>query len=210
MQTMTIGRLAELGGVNVDTVRYYERQKLLPPPPRSPSGYREYSQDDVDRLHFIRRSKELGFTLAEIAELLSLTANRDSDMRGVKRKAEQRLSQVEGKIEEQSEPDENRFVWANHIRIENDGSETIQLLNRHWRITDALGRTQEVRGPGVVGEQPVLEPGETYEYSSGTPLSTPSGIMVGSYEMEILGGDRFDVAIPAFSLDSPYEQSRVH
>lgn len=113
-------------------------------------------------------------------------------------------------LEEQSEPDENRFVWAYHIRIENHGSETIQLLNRHWRITDALGRTQEVRGPGVVGEQPVLEPGETYEYSSGTPLSTPSGIMVGTYEMEFLGGDRIDVAIPAFSLDSPYEQARVH
>ena len=113
-------------------------------------------------------------------------------------------------LEDQSEPDENRFVWAYHIRIENLGSQTIQLLNRHWRITDALGRTQEVRGPGVVGEQPVLEPGETFEYSSGTPLSTPSGIMVGSYEMEILGGDRFDVAIPAFSLDSPYEQSQVH
>lgn len=100
MQTMTIGRLAERAGVNVDTVRYYERQKLLPPPPRSPSGYREYGQDDVDRLHFIRRSKELGFTLAEIAELLSLTADRDSDMQGVKRKAEQRLSQVEEKISE--------------------------------------------------------------------------------------------------------------
>ncbi len=113
-------------------------------------------------------------------------------------------------LEEQSEPDENRFVWAYHIRIENHGSETIQLLNRHWRITDALGRTQEVRGPGVVGEQPVLEPGETFEYSSGTPLSTPSGIMVGTYEMEFLGGDRIDVAIPAFSLDSPYEQARVH
>ena len=74
-------------------------------------------------------------------------------------------------LEEQSEPDENRFVWAYHIRIENHSSQTIQLLNRHWRITDALGRTQEVRGPGVVGEQPVLEPGETFEYSSGTPLS---------------------------------------
>lgn len=113
-------------------------------------------------------------------------------------------------LEEQSEPDENRFVWAYHIRIENHGSETIQLLNRHWRITDALGRTQEVRGPGVVGEQPVLEPGETFEYSSGTPLSTPSGIMVGTYEMEFLGGNRIDVEIPAFSLDSPYEQARVH
>ena len=100
METITIGRLAELGGVNVDTVRYYERQKLLLSPPRSPSGYREYGQADVDRLRFIRRSKELGFTLAEIAELLSLTADRHSDMHGVKRKAEERLEQVEIKIRE--------------------------------------------------------------------------------------------------------------
>ncbi|MDJ0949801.1 MAG: Co2+/Mg2+ efflux protein ApaG [Alphaproteobacteria bacterium] len=113
-------------------------------------------------------------------------------------------------LEDQSEPEENRFVWAYHIRIENQGADTVQLLNRHWRITDSLGRTQEVRGAGVVGEQPVLAPGESYEYSSGTPLATPSGIMVGSYEMEAKGGDRFNVAIPAFSLDSPYEQSNVH
>lgn len=100
MQTMNIGRLAELAGVNVDTIRYYEREKLLPPAARSPSGYRRYGPSDLERLRFIRRSKELGFSLAEIDELLSLTANRRSDVHGVKRKAEQRLAQVERKIAE--------------------------------------------------------------------------------------------------------------
>ncbi len=113
-------------------------------------------------------------------------------------------------LEEQSEPDENHFVWAYHIRIENEGVETVQLLNRYWRITDAQGRVQEVRGAGVVGEQPTLRPGESFEYASGTPLPTPSGIMVGSYEMETAQGARFDVAVPAFSLDSPYEDTRRH
>lgn len=100
MQTMNIGRLAELAQVNIDTIRYYERQKLLPPAARTSSGYRQYTQSDLERLRFILRSKELGFTLAEIGDLLSLTKNRDSDMRGVKRKAEQRLEQVERKIAE--------------------------------------------------------------------------------------------------------------
>ena len=100
MQTMNIGRLAELAEVNIDTIRYYERQKLLPPAARTSSGYRQYTQPDLERLRFILRSKELGFTLAEIGDLLSLTKNRESDMRGVKRKAEQRLEQVELKIAE--------------------------------------------------------------------------------------------------------------
>lgn len=113
-------------------------------------------------------------------------------------------------LEDQSAPEDNRFVWAYHIRIENNGANAVQLLNRHWQITDGLGRVQEVRGAGVVGEQPVIEPGEIYEYSSGTPLSTPTGIMVGSYEMEVLGGERFDAVIPAFSLDSPHQPSQVH
>ena len=98
MQTMNIGRLAELAQVNIDTIRYYEKQRLLPPASRTASGYRQYSQSDLERLQFILRSKELGFTLAEIGELLSLTSDRQSDMRGVKRKAEQRLEQVEQKI----------------------------------------------------------------------------------------------------------------
>jgi ApaG protein len=113
-------------------------------------------------------------------------------------------------LEEQSAPDEDRFVWAYRVNIENKGSETVQLLNRYWRITDKLGRLQEVRGPGVVGEQPVLKPGESFEYTSGCPLPTPSGIMVGCYEMTTLGGTRFSVDIPAFSLDSPYDTASIN
>ena len=86
----------------------------------------------------------------------------------------------------------------------------MQLLNRHWRITDSRGRMQEVRGPGVVGEQPTLQPGESFEYTSGTPLSTPSGIMVGTYEMREETGELFQVAVPAFSLDSPYQPVNLH
>src|SRR5262249_32305482 len=108
-------------------------------------------------------------------------------------------------LEDQSAPDEDRFVWAYKVSIANKGEETVQLLNRHWRITDKLGRVQDVKGPGVVGEQPVLKPGESFEYTSGCPLHTPSGIMVGSYEMKTDGGERFNVDIPAFSLDSPYD-----
>jgi ApaG protein len=109
-------------------------------------------------------------------------------------------------LEEQSEPDEQRFVWAYHVRIENNGQRTVQLRNRYWRITDSRGRIQEVRGAGVVGEQPVLRPGDSFEYTSGTPLPTPSGIMGGTYQMEASEtGERFDVAIPSFSLDSPHQ-----
>ena len=100
MQTMNIGRLAELAHVNIDTIRYYERQNVLPPAARSHSGYRKYSETDLERLRFVLRAKLLGFTLAEIRELLSLTQNLNSDMRGVKQKAEQRLAQVEQKIAE--------------------------------------------------------------------------------------------------------------
>ena len=105
-------------------------------------------------------------------------------------------------LEEQSEPDDSHFVFAYHIRIQNNGGDVVQLLNRYWQITDGLGRIQEVRGPGVVGEQPVLRPGEVFEYTSGCPLNTATGIMVGTYEMETLDGERFDVDIPAFSLDA--------
>ena len=113
-------------------------------------------------------------------------------------------------LDDQSAPENNHYVWAYHVRIENNGAETVQLLNRYWRITDAMGRVQEVRGAGVVGEQPVLEPGSSYEYTSGTPLPTPSGIMSGTYEMSGTRGDRFDVTIPAFSLDSPFEAKRLN
>ena len=113
-------------------------------------------------------------------------------------------------LNEQSSPKDSHFVWAYQVKIENDGAETVQLINRHWRITDSLGRLQEVRGEGVVGEQPVLRPGEAYQYTSGTPLATPSGIMAGSYEMVTMAGERFDVEIPAFSLDSPHQDSRLN
>ena len=111
-------------------------------------------------------------------------------------------------LEDQSEPEEDHYVWAYQVRIENDGAETVQLRSRHWRITDANGLVQEVRGAGVVGEQPVLEPGETFEYTSGTPLNAPSGIMVGSYGMQTDDGDMIEVDIPAFSLDSPHQVVR--
>jgi ApaG protein len=113
-------------------------------------------------------------------------------------------------LEDQSDPSENRYVWAYQVRIENRGDSTVQLLRRHWIITDALGRVQEVRGAGVVGEQPVLPPGQSFEYTSGTPLPTSSGIMVGTYQMEAESGEVFDIAIPAFSLDSPHDTIRLN
>ena len=113
-------------------------------------------------------------------------------------------------LEDQSAPDENHYVWAYQISIENLGGETVQLRNRFWRITNAVGQIEEVQGPGVVGEQPVLEPGDSFQYTSGAPLSTASGIMVGSYEMEGSDGRMFDVAIPAFSLDSPHQPVQLN
>ncbi len=113
-------------------------------------------------------------------------------------------------LEEQSSPEDGHYVFAYKVRIENQGLKTVQLRNRHWRITDEMGRSQEVRGAGVVGEQPVLNPGDSFEYTSGTPLKTPSGIMVGSYDMETSDGEHFDAAIPAFSLDSPYTAKNLH
>lgn len=113
-------------------------------------------------------------------------------------------------LEEQSDPDENHFVWAYHIGLENQSNRVVQLESRYWKITDGHGRTQEVRGPGVVGEQPVLSPSEKFEYESGVPLATPSGFMVGAYTFVLKNGDRFEVDIPAFSLDSPYATNRVH
>ncbi len=111
-------------------------------------------------------------------------------------------------LDQHSEPDENRYIWAYTIQLENHGNSKVQLLSRYWHITDGVGRSQEVRGPGVVGEKPVLKPGEIFQYTSGTSLPTPSGIMVGSYEMLGEKGEHFDIAVPAFSLDSPYQISR--
>jgi ApaG protein len=106
-------------------------------------------------------------------------------------------------LDDQSAPEQSRFVFGYRILIDNQGDEVVQLISRHWRITDALGRTMEVRGAGVVGQQPVLQPGEQFEYTSGTPLATPSGIMLGSYQMVTTAGEHFEVRIPAFSLDAP-------
>ena len=105
-------------------------------------------------------------------------------------------------IADKSSPENNYFFWAYTIAITNNGPDTVQLKTRHWRITDAGGRRQEVRGPGVVGEEPVLKAGEHFEYTSGVPLQTPSGFMVGSYGMVSSGGEHFDIEVPAFSLDS--------
>lgn len=113
-------------------------------------------------------------------------------------------------LDDQSEPDEAQYVWAYRVQIENEGTETVQLLTRYWHITDAMGRVQEVRGAGVIGEQPVLNPGESYEYTSGTPLPTPSGIMKGSYQMRTPSGEKFDIEVPAFSLDSPHEARHLN
>jgi ApaG protein len=114
-------------------------------------------------------------------------------------------------LADQSQPEDGHFVWAYRVRIENQGRLPVQLLRRTWRITDAHGRTQHVHGAGVVGEQPLLEPGESFEYTSGTPLDTPSGFMVGAYHMVVpSSGEAFDVAIPAFSLDSPHQPGQVH
>jgi len=106
-------------------------------------------------------------------------------------------------LETRSSPDNSQYFWAYRVIIENQGRETVQLLSRHWMITNARGELTEVKGPGVVGEQPVLKPGESFEYTSGAPLDTPSGMMAGAYQMESESGERFDIEIPAFSLDRP-------
>jgi ApaG protein len=111
-------------------------------------------------------------------------------------------------LADQSEPEAGRWVWAYHIRVENGGPAPVQLISRHWIITDGHGRIEEVKGAGVVGEQPVIEPGASFDYVSGCPLGTPSGIMRGTYRMASDDADMFDVAIPAFSLDSPQARAR--
>ena len=113
-------------------------------------------------------------------------------------------------LEEESAPDERRYLWAYTVDISNEGSETVQLRSRHWRITDGDGHTEEVRGPGVVGQTPVIVPGASFRYTSGCPLGTPSGIMVGSYQMTTEAGRLLNVAIPAFSLDSPHARRSLN
>jgi ApaG protein len=106
-------------------------------------------------------------------------------------------------LPEKSSAEDGQFFWSYTIIITNSGGETVQLKTRHWIITDAVGRQQQIRGDGVIGEQPVLAPGERFEYTSGVPLATASGFMAGSYEMETAAGERFEIEVPAFSLDSP-------
>ncbi len=113
-------------------------------------------------------------------------------------------------LQERSSPENSQYFWAYRITLENQGQETVQLLNRHWMITNARGEFNEVKGPGVVGEQPVLKPGESFEYTSGVPLDTASGMMGGSYEMESASGERFHIEIPTFSLDLPGRRSLVN
>lgn len=106
-------------------------------------------------------------------------------------------------LEEQSEPDEGRYFWGYRVTIANLSKASVCLRSRYWKITDGTGKTEEVHGPGVVGEQPVIEPGDSYQYSSGCPLKTDSGMMVGSYQMQSADGTAFEVNVPAFSLDMP-------
>ena len=113
-------------------------------------------------------------------------------------------------LDDQSEPEEQHFVWAYQVTIDNQGNEKVQLKNRYWKIIDSNGSEQEVKGEGVVGEQPILNPGEKFEYTSGTPLSTPSGFMEGYYEMETKAGKKFEAIIPQFSLDSPFIKNNLN
>jgi ApaG protein len=113
-------------------------------------------------------------------------------------------------LEANSSPASWQYFWAYRVTIENLGSQTVQLLSRHWMITNARGELTEVKGPGVVGEQPVLKPGESFEYTSSAPLNTPSGMMGGSYQMSYENGERFDVEIPTFSLDSPQRSTLLN
>ncbi|MBL6772157.1 MAG: Co2+/Mg2+ efflux protein ApaG [Alphaproteobacteria bacterium] len=114
-------------------------------------------------------------------------------------------------VDSESRPEEHHFFWAYRIVVENQGDETVQLISRYWHITDARGNVEEVRGPGVVGDQPTISPGESFSYESGCPLSTPSGIMRGHYNFQREDEqDKFMVAIPAFSLDSDYEHGSVN
>ncbi len=106
-------------------------------------------------------------------------------------------------LPEQSAPENSLYAFAYHITIENNGSKPAQLISRHWIITDSYNRVKEVQGQGVVGEQPRLEPGESYQYTSGVVLDTETGTMEGSYQMQTDGGDSFDVAIPTFLLAVP-------
>ena len=113
-------------------------------------------------------------------------------------------------LDDQSSPEDDRFVWSYTVTIENRSAEPVQLLSRYWNIVDGVGRVQEVRGAGVVGAQPVIAPGESFQYTSGCPLETASGTMSGRYQMMSASGENFEAEIPAFLLESPYERRQIH
>lgn len=121
-----------------------------------------------------------------------------------------RIRVVPEYVEDKSSPDDDYFFWAYTVEISNESKEAVQLKSRAWQITDGQGLTEEVSGPGVVGQTPTIPPGEAFSYTSGCPLDTPSGIMVGSYEMTNSRGDVFEAAIPAFSLDCPFETRSIN
>ncbi|MEM9810134.1 MAG: Co2+/Mg2+ efflux protein ApaG [Pseudomonadota bacterium] len=112
-------------------------------------------------------------------------------------------------LEEESEPAEGRYFWSYTVRIDNDSASVVTLTRRTWHIADSAGQSFVVEGEGVVGEQPVLRPGDAFEYTSATPLNAPSGMMFGAYEMNRDNGEVFEAQIPPFSLDSPYDSRRM-
>ena len=124
--------------------------------------------------------------------------NSEALTRGVRVKVQSEYSP------DQSAPSKNQWFFLYTVTISNESAETVQLLTRHWVITDGTGHIEEVRGPGVVGKQPTLKPGESFEYTSGCPLSTPFGVMEGTYQMVTQDGDRFDAKIAPFTLSEPY------
>lgn len=113
-------------------------------------------------------------------------------------------------LDAESDPQNGRFFWSYTVEVENSGDITVQLVARTWRITDNRGRVQDVRGPGVVGEQPILQPGDVFRYTSGCPLEVASGMMQGAYTMVTETGERFEAEIPPFSLDSPHDRRAMH
>src|SRR5665213_4231298 len=112
-------------------------------------------------------------------------------------------------LEAQSMPGSSQYFWAYRVIIENQGRETVQLQSRHWMITNARGEFTEIKGAGVVGEQPVLKPGESYEYTSGAPLNTTSGMMGGAYQMESESGERFDIELSLIHISEPTRQAEI-
>ena len=113
-------------------------------------------------------------------------------------------------LEDHSDPYEDSYLWSYKVIIKNNEKEKIKLISRHWKIFDSNGNFREVKGKGVVGEQPTIEPGDKFEYTSGTPLTTSSGFMEGTYEMQNDSGNTFDVQIPQFSLDTPFENNNLN